>query len=224
MTRKTSFRLAGIVAIIVNAVLQAILIIPSPILGQDDISYYALVIVSALVYFAFLVVVVAIKTAPPNIRTVADSLTDFRPRLGRFARWLVGFSIVVVIGFLLWLIPGFLVLAVAPMVVLAAADRQPRPVEANFRAIKSHFWGYVWRILVSAALCFLAYLISALAMFLEVGAPGAFFGWVVIGGCIWVLTNLWLRFLRRATQWHEPLNNVAESDSDNEVRENSNSR
>lgn len=197
MSKRTKFRLVGLFVILVNAFVQCLLVIPSPIWGVQDLEFILLTLISALVYLCFLVVVVALKTAPGSVSGPLEAVRAFRPRLARFVLWLVGYSLLTSVLMFVYLWPGLLFMAITPMIVLAAADGTSRPISANFHSIKHHFWGYVWRILLSGLLCLIAWLAAGLFMFLLVGAPAAFAGWLIIGVFIWILTNLWLRFLRR---------------------------
>ena len=200
MSKHTKFRLAALLVILLNAFVQCLLVIPSPIWGLQNLEFVILTLLSALVYLWFLTVVVALKTAPASATSPPQALRSFRPRLARFVLWFVGYALVASVLLFVYLWPGLIFMAITPMIVLAAADGQAGPISANFHAIKHHFWGYLWRIVFSGLLCLIAWLAAGLFMFLLVGAPAAFVSWLIIGAFIWILTNVWLRFLRRTPQ------------------------
>ena len=179
--------------IIVNAILQALLLLPN-VLPYLSIAFIVVSLLSLLILVkSFNFVAAALLQAvvgPVEWRSVYAS--PWR-RYFVLLAWSVGLLMVVLVGFSLYTLPGFIVLALVPYVLLAVVDGKRNPLAVNFRTIGAHWGRWLITVIIMGILSFFLWFISALNGFFITGAPGALIGWLIIGfvaswfTCAWAL-------------------------------------
>ncbi|MFM8772621.1 MAG: hypothetical protein ACKOFP_02060, partial [Actinomycetota bacterium] len=126
--------------IVINAALQALLILPN-VLPYFSLAFVIVAVLSLLLLVAAYNVVAAAMlqaaTGPVDGRGVVASL---RHRYALLLVWSVGLLLLVLIGLALYVVPGLVVIALAPYLLLAVVDGKPNPLAANFRTIGAR-WG-----------------------------------------------------------------------------------
>ncbi len=185
-----SSRVFAIVTV-VNAIIQALLILPQPIYGINTPLFIFLGLVSYAVLLASVVLVIgAALRSGRGPSTLRGSFRHMRPRLGRFVLTAVIWTIGCILGLLLWGLPGFLLLATTPYLLIAAADGDHHPLRDNFRAIRYRFGRYLAVLVVNLILLMLMFLGSFALNFFLNGGIAAFVVWLYVGfvGC-WLLTG-----------------------------------
>lgn len=181
--------------VIVNALLQALILIPAPMYGYQTALFFTLGILSGIVLLAALAIILSAALNSGVDNSFRGAFARIRPNLGRFVLWSVLWMIVILIGLLLDVVPGFIIMAATPYVLFAALEGKSNPLMSNFRAIKARPGRYIavliatffilWVLLiVSGLISFTVYLpLSGLLQWLYTG----FFGCWLISG--WAL--LW---------------------------------
>lgn len=189
---------------VINAAIQALLILPTPIFGVDTALFVTLAVVSYVVLLAaFTLIMGAALDSGTGATTLRRSYARMRPRLVPFLATTTGWTVAVIIALLFWTLPGFMLLALTPFVVLAAADGSERPVRANFRAIKHRFWRYLAVLLVTIILLFVMFVGATALTFFVGGSIAAFLTWLYLGFVGSWLISGWA-LLWRSTRQPDP--------------------
>lgn len=171
-----------LVAVVVNALAQALLVLGNPT-PSFSVIFILGAVVSAVLWFATYAIVVA--------GTLQRRVT------GRFVVWTMLLWLVVLLGLIpLNGIPGLLILAATPYLPLAAMADAGNPVSANFRTIGRAPLRFVWRIIVFALLVLLAWLLLALNAFFVGGFVAAAVNSLAIGLVGWLVTWSFARVYR----------------------------
>jgi hypothetical protein len=174
-------------AILVNAVVQALLVLPT----QSTFSGWTLALTavgSAVALLATLGVVVsaALDSYGPTTR---PSWSRVYERLAgawlRYLGWTSALYVVAVVGFALWTWPGAVVLAAGLFVPVCALDESP-PVRGTWSIIRAR--PVRWAVTVGAvlALGLIAALLTAVLWFFV-----PLFAGVAIAGVVWGLLAWW---------------------------------
>ncbi len=180
-----------LVVVLVNAGIQALLLLPKPIPGVGNVVFMFLALLSYLVFVMTLgmLAAAALATAQGKV-SIGETFARIRPHFGRFFAWILLWTVLCTIGFMLHQIVGIILLLLTPYVPLAAADGARNPVAANFRAIRGRFGRYLLTLVVSCIFLVGLYLGSAITSFFLDGAIAALAFWIV-GGLIgaWMITG-----------------------------------
>lgn len=179
--------------IIVNAALQALLLLPN-VLPYLTVAFVIVSLLSLLILVkAYNFVAAAMLQAavgPVEWRAVYANLWH---RYFVLLAWSVGLLILVLIGVSLYVVPGLIVIALAPYLLLAVVDGKRNPLAVNFKTIGARWGRWLVTVIIMGVLSFGVWFLSALNGFFITGAPGAFIGWILIGfvaswfTCAWAL-------------------------------------
>lgn len=179
--------------IIVNAALQALLLLPN-VLPYLTVAFVIVSLLSLLILVkAYNFVAAAMLQAavgPVEWRAVYANLWH---RYFVLLAWSAGLLILVLIGVSLYVVPGLIVIALAPYLLLAVVDGKRNPLAVNFKTIGARWGRWLVTVIIMGVLSFGIWFLSALNGFFITGAPGAFIGWILIGfvaswfTCAWAL-------------------------------------
>ena len=179
--------------VIVNAALQALLLLPN-VLPYLTVAFVIVSLLSLLILVkAYNFVAAAMLQAavgPVEWRAVYANLWH---RYFVLLAWSVGLLILVLIGVSLYVVPGLIVIALAPYLLLAVVDGKRNPLAVNFKTIGARWGRWLVTVIIMGVLSFGVWFLSALNGFFITGAPGAFIGWILIGfvaswfTCAWAL-------------------------------------
>lgn len=179
--------------VVVNAVLQALLVLPDVNPGLSVAFIVPALVSLAILVVSFGLVAAALLVATRGRARPSDAVALARGRLLPLLAWSIGLLVVVVIGLMAFVIPGLIVLALTPFLLLAVIDGRSGPLAVNFRTIGARWGRWLITVIVMGVISFFVWLLSALNGFFVTGAPGAFIGWILIGfvaswfTCAWVL-------------------------------------
>lgn len=179
--------------VIVNAAVQALLVLPGtlPYLTWSFallalIGFAAMVVSYGLVAAAMLQAVDGPVAWGPVLRAVRDCWRGL-------TLWSVVLLLAVTIGLALYVVPGILVLALTPYVLLAVVDGRSGPWRTNLRTIRRRWGRWIVTVVAMIAVSAVLWLLAALDGFFVTGAPAALLGWLVLGLvagwflCAWAL-------------------------------------
>ena len=179
--------------VIVNAALQALLLLPN-VLPYLTVAFVIVSLLSLLILVkAYNFVAAAMLQAavgPVEWRAVYANLWH---RYFVLLAWSAGLLILVLIGVSLYVVPGLIVIALAPYLLLAVVDGKRNPLAVNFKTIGARWGRWLVTVIIMGVLSFGVWFLSALNGFFITGAPGAFIGWILIGfvaswfTCAWAL-------------------------------------
>ena len=151
--------------VVLNAVVQALLVLPDPIPGQ---SSYAGVLAAAsfvaLLVTAALLAASALESVLGQVRWGAAAARA-RRSAAWFALWFVVWVAVGAIGLALWTWPGLLWLALTPYLLLAASDGRRGAIVADLRAIAARPVRWLVTTLIVGIVAGVAWLLGAVTGF-----------------------------------------------------------
>lgn len=183
----------AIPVVIINALLQALLLIADPtpaltwwIWPLAAVSFAAIVIMLGLVVSALLL-------AAQRECTWGATASRTRSRLLPLFLYSAGLVVATIIGFSLWVVPGLLVLAVTPYLLIAVLAGEPNPIMSNLRAIRARIGRWILLLVVTGIVAGALWVGSALVAFFVPGGVGTFLTWLVIGLVGTVLLQMWCR-------------------------------
>ncbi len=167
--------------VVLNAVVQALLVLPDPIPGQ---SSYAGVL--AVASFVALLVTAALLTASALESVLGPvhwgaAAARARRSAAWFALWFVVWVAVGAVGLALWTWPGLLWLAVTPYLLLAASDGHRGAIVAGLRAIAARPVRWLVTTLIVGIVAGVAWLLGAVTGFFVGGAVGSALTWFWFG-------------------------------------------
>ena len=179
--------------IIVNAALQALLLLPN-VLPYLTVAFIIVSLLSLLILVkAYNFVAAAMLQAAVGQVDLRSVNANLWKRYFVLLAWSVGLLVLVLIGVSLYVVPGLIVIALAPYLLLAVVDGKRNPLAVNFKTIGARWGRWLVTVLIMGVLCFGVWFLSALNGFFITGAPGAFIGWILIGfvaswfTCAWAL-------------------------------------
>jgi hypothetical protein len=179
----------AIIAIVGNAVVQAVLTFWNPQVGLS-VAF----IIAAVISIAVLIVWLAVlsRTALGAVTgrvSVGHAISGVRPVLGRFALWTALQWLLILVGFLLLPLLGLLIGLVTVFVPLAAADGESNPLGANFKALKDRWGRWLVTSVILLVLLVILLLLSAVNVFFITGFAASLIFWLVFGFiALWLLT------------------------------------
>ncbi len=183
-------RLVVPVAILANAIAQAVLVMGDP---TPEWSFWFVIgsSVSAGLWLATYALIAARSVAPHDMAGLLSG------NAVRFVLWTIAW--LVVVGFALIPLGGVLGLAllvVTPYVPIAAMSGESNALLANLRSIRRRPLAYAWRVVVFALLVIAFALASALNAFFVTGALSAFINCLVAAAILWLATWSFARAIR----------------------------
>lgn len=176
--------------VIVNAIAQALLIIPSSNTGMTGI-FLVTVVISALVLLlsAALIQAASIEgaVAPTSWAAVAARV---RTNLVKYAVSIVLLAIAVMIGLMINMWLGLLIAVVLCFLTLGAVDGAVNPIAANFRTIAARPIRWLITQLIIGCLAALLWLLMVGMWFFIPTPAGAFIVTVICGLATWWWSNV----------------------------------
>lgn len=175
--------------IVVNAVVQALILLPGT-LPYLSLPFVVLAVIGFVVMVISAGLVAATMLRPRGqAARLGEAARVVKDRLWPLLLWSVVLIALVTVGLSLYVVPGLLVLAASPFLLLAVVDGQRRPWVVNLRVIAARWARWLVTVVVMAAICAVLWLFSALDGFFVTGAPAALIGWLVLGlVASWFLT------------------------------------
>ena len=179
--------------VIVNAVLQAVLVLPG-LRPYLTIGFALTSVVSfVLLAVSFGLVAMAMLQAAQGPVRPRDVFLGFRARAVPIVLWALVLVLVITLGFALYVVPGFIVMAITPYLLLAVADGRRDPVRTNFRTIGARWGRWIATLVACAVVLLLLWLAMALDGFFIGGPGGVLIAWLGLGVvaswlvCTWAL-------------------------------------
>lgn len=182
--------------IVLNAGIQALLVIGDPVPGASAWFIIASVLSFIALVAAFTLVAVAMLQAVDGRVSFTAVMHTSVSRSVRMLLWSATLTAAVIIGLVLYVVPGLIVLAVFPYLLVAVADGDRSPLRANFAAIGRHPARWIVMIIGIGTWCFLLWLFTALNAFFITGPVSAFAAWSVLGLFSSWFTCAWARVWR----------------------------
>ncbi|MEI6622532.1 MAG: hypothetical protein WCP28_11560 [Actinomycetes bacterium] len=172
-------------AIVINAVLQGLLVIPVPLTGYSPV-FLLTVILSAVILLALSATIAAAALdSAVGPATWSSAWQRIRGNGGWFTLWTVALAIVVLIGLAIYTLPGLLILAIVPFLTLAAMFGQRNAFVANFRVIGARPLRWIITMIIIGILLFFTWVAMALTGFFGRPIIGAMLSTLVGGLLLW---------------------------------------
>lgn len=179
------------IVIIVNAIIQALLVLPNYTVGLSA-GFIATCIVSAVVMIVSFALLnaAALDAATPGRVSIGQAFATCRAHFWLFLLWAVIEYLLVLIGMILYTYPALLVLLLTPFVTLAAMDGKRNAIGANFRAIGARPGRWLITTLILGVILIVSYLLLAVNGFFIAGFLGSIIAWLYKGVfASWVLAS-----------------------------------
>jgi hypothetical protein len=184
--------------VVLNAALQALLILPDPTPGLNAPAI-VLGVLSALVFLvAYALIAATALHVPEGHVGWATALGVVRRNATRYAVSALVLAIFVVIGLALDTIPGLLIIALTPFLLLAALDGRRNPLGANFATIGRRFWRWLVTTTITGLVVVIGWLLAGLFAFFMRGMLASFIVWTVAGLLGAWFTTAWALVYRSA--------------------------
>jgi hypothetical protein len=184
--------------VVLNAVLQAFLIVPDPTPGLNALAII-IGVLSALVFLGAYALIAATALKVPDGRVGwSTAFGVVRPNAARYAISALALAIVVAIGLALYTVPGLVVVALTPFLLLTALDGQRNPLASNFATIGRRFWRWLVTIAITGLVVVIGWLMAGLFTFFIRGSLASFAVWLVGGLVIAWFTTAWALIYRSA--------------------------
>jgi hypothetical protein len=184
--------------VVLNALLQALLILPDPTPGLNA-SAILIGLLSALFFLGAYALIAGTALKVPDGRVGwSTALGVVRPNAARYALSALALAIVVVIGLALYTVPGLLALALMPFLLLAALDGQRNPIAVNFATIGRRFWRWLVTTAITGLVVVIGWLMAGLFAFFIRGSLASFVVWTVAGLVVAWFTTAWALIYRSA--------------------------
>lgn len=179
--------------VVVNAFVQALLVIPGIPPGPTPVFVLGALASFAVLVVSFGAVAAAMLDAVESQEDLRSVMSSLRRRGWPLMAWSLGLVTLVTVGLSVYVVPGLIVLAVTPYLLLAVVDGRSRPLVVNFRVIGARWWRWAITVVVMAVLCLVLWLLALIDGFFVGGPLGSFVGWLGLGlvaswfVCTWAL-------------------------------------
>jgi hypothetical protein len=184
--------------VVLNAVFQALLILPDPTPGLNA-SAILIGLLSALAFLGAYALMAGTALKVPDGRVGwSTAVGVVRANAARYALSALALAIVVVIGLALYTVPGLLALALTPFLLLAALDGQRNPIAVNFATIGRRFWRWLATTAITGLVVVIGWLMAGLFAFFIRGSLASFVVWTVAGLVVAWFTTAWALIYRSA--------------------------
>lgn len=195
----------ALVIIVLNAVVQAALVLGNPVTGASWV-FWLLALASAVMLLVTGAVLSACALLAVTGRVgVGDALRHTRSNLGNYGLWAVLQALVVAIAYAFYTWPGAILWWVTAFVPIAAIDGQRNALAANFRAIASHPIRWLVTGLIIGVLGVIGWLLGAVNTFFIGGVVGSLAANLDGGLFAWWFLTAWACLYRsRRTEAAEP--------------------
>lgn len=199
--------------IVVNAILQAILILPDGDLPGLNALFIIKAILSYLVMVWALSIMVSAALQTPNGKvSFGAAIKGSRANIGKFFGWTLLWTVVCVVLMMFYVVPGLIAMMVLPFVIFAASDGQSNPFKANFQAIGNRFGRYLITLLVTLVFLSGLYVFAGLSAFVYPYFFASLWMWFICGIVgSWLITG-WALLYRSTKVGAAPV--AAESTTD----------
>lgn len=171
-----------LLVIVVNAVLQAVLILPDGDLpGLNGLFIIKAILSYVVMVWALSLMVSAALQTPDGKVSLAAAFKGSRAHIGKFYGWTLAWTAICVILMMFYVFPGLIAMMVLPFVVFAASDGQSNPFKANFQAIGSRFGRYLITLLVTLVFLVGLYVFAGLSAFVYPYFFASLWMWLICG-------------------------------------------
>lgn len=201
-----------LLVIVVNAIAQAILILPDGDLPGLNGLFIIKAILSYLVMVWALSLMVSAALQTPNGKvSIGAAFKGSRANIGKFFGWTLLWTVVCAILLMFYVYPGLIAMMVLPFVIFAASDGQSNPFKANFQAIGSRFGRYLITLLVTLVFLSGLYVFAGLSAFVYPYFFASLWMWLICGIVgSWLITG-WALLYRSTKVGAKPVGAVEET-------------
>ncbi len=171
-----------LLVIVVNAILQAILILPDGDLPGLNFLFIVRAVLSYFVMVASLAIMVSAALATPNGKvSFSTAFKGAQANLGKFFGWTVIWTLICVVLMMFYVFPGLIAMMVLPFIIFAASDGKSNPLKANLQAIGSRFGRYLITLLVTLVFLSGLYVFAGLSAFVYPYFFASLWMWFICG-------------------------------------------
>lgn len=172
---------ALVIAIVVNAIVQAILVATNVTISFNfGFIIFVLISLAGFLWSFFYINRVGLEgtVGKPSI---AEVYNQDNSNFTKFALWSLALWLVTLIALIVYAWAAVLILIVFVFVPLAAADGQANPIKANFEAIKDRWGHWLMTSIILFVIIWVLMLLTAATGFFVGGFAGSLITWLVWG-------------------------------------------
>lgn len=182
----------GILVVILNAAIQAALILGDPVIGEGGFEVYLFALISGIVILLTSAILTATALETVKGRAgIGAVMARTTSNIGLYAAWMIALWVVTLVGYLLFTLPGIIVITLVPFVAVAAMDGQGNALAADLKAISARPIRWAVTIIITGIIGAILWLLSALNTFFITGAVSTFIAVFVVGFVGWWFQTAW---------------------------------
>jgi len=186
----------ALVAIVLNAVAQSLLIYWNAGVGMNAPFIVSLVVSAGVLIFTFALLSRTAVAAIDGRVSTRRAMAETRRIVPMFAVWVIGLVVAVTAAIMVNPILGWLIAVVAAFVPIAAADGRANAIGANFRVIRERPVRWLITAILVTLIGAVIYLLSVVNVLFVKGFPASFIAWMAYGFLAWWLLTAWAEIYR----------------------------
>lgn len=194
--RMWSGTVPALVAIVLNAVVQAVLTYWNPSIGMN-VSFISALVLSfvVLVFSVGLLSRTALDSVAGHVG-LGKALGQTRSALPTIALWATVMVVLVMLGALIHPVVPWLIIALLAFVPLAAADGKRNALGVNFKALGERWGRWLVTTILVLIIALVMFLLNTVNVLFIKGFPASLIGWLGLGLVAWWLLTAWAEIYR----------------------------
>ena len=186
----------ALVAIVVNAVVQSLLVYWNAPIGMNFPF-----IVSLVLSFAALVLGLGLlsRTALDSVSgrvSLGQAVAGTKAALPKIVLWISAVVLIVTLGALVRPLVAWLLISLLAFVPLAAADGKSNALGAAFKAIGERWGRWLVTLIIVSIISLVLFLLTAVNVLFVKGFPASLIAWLVLGLVAWWFLTAWAEIYR----------------------------
>lgn len=186
----------ALVAIVLNAVVQSVLVYWNAPIGMNLPFIISLVLsFAALVFGLGLLSRTALDSVSGRVG-LSQALAGTRAALPTIVLWISVVVLIVTLGAMVRPIVAWLLISLLAFVPLAAADGQRNAMGAAIKAIGERWGRWLVTLIFVAIISLVLFLLTAVNVLFVKGFPASLIAWLVLGLVAWWMLTAWAEIYR----------------------------
>lgn len=182
--------------VVVNAIVQALLVIPQVDVAQGWLGLLVAAVSAVLFAVSFGLAVAAALQVPGGRVSWRMATAKLRQHAVRYGLWALGLLVAFVAARAVNEGLALILLGLTPFVLLAAVDGRGNPLVVNMSTIGKRFWRWLVTAVIIGGVVVVGTLLSGFTAFFVRGGAASLIVWLVAGVVISWFTTAWALIYR----------------------------